>query len=270
MMAAMGGTIIQHEKTHSRPWKCPLPTCKYHEYGWPTEKEKNRHINDKHTPALRMYECKYKPCPYKSNRESNCRQHMEKDHGWINPKTTISQSPEATNSHSPNPLPRPGRNTIGFRNLEYKTISRDNTADEDARRSASFAYLGSKLTSCSNRSLKLKSVQTEAPMRIRTYIRNRPFLCKYYGCERAKPGNGFPRQGNLDDHLRRVHSENNSRLISPRTVSEEMDLRNMVTLLFQLLSYRRISTYDADQEAIHSQRRVRRLLSPLAYRLPCL
>ncbi|KAM7190653.1 zinc finger transcription factor ace1 [Naviculisporaceae sp. PSN 640] len=74
--------LTKHEKTHSRPWKCPVPTCKYHEYGWPTEKEMDRHHNDKHSAAPPMYECIYKPCPYKSKRESNCKQHMEKAHGW--------------------------------------------------------------------------------------------------------------------------------------------------------------------------------------------
>ena len=74
--------LTKHEKTHSRPWKCPLPTCKYHEFGWPTEKEMDRHVNDKHSDAPAMYECRFKPCPYKSKRESNCKQHMEKAHGW--------------------------------------------------------------------------------------------------------------------------------------------------------------------------------------------
>ena len=29
-----------------------------------------------------MYKCQYRPCPYESKRESNCKQHMEKAHGW--------------------------------------------------------------------------------------------------------------------------------------------------------------------------------------------
>lgn len=79
--------LTKHEKTHSRPWKCPLPTCKYHEFGWPTEKEMDRHVNDKHSDAPAMYECQFKPCPYKSKRESNCKQHMEKAHGWTYVRT---------------------------------------------------------------------------------------------------------------------------------------------------------------------------------------
>ncbi|KAI0910604.1 hypothetical protein F4824DRAFT_485844 [Ustulina deusta] len=93
--------LTKHEKTHSRPWKCPMSTCKYHEYGWPTEKEMARHVNDKHSAAPEMFECKYKPCPYKSKRESNCKQHMEKAHGWTYkrskaPKTTGSKAGSST------------------------------------------------------------------------------------------------------------------------------------------------------------------------------
>lgn len=79
--------LTKHEKTHSRPWKCPIPTCKYHDFGWPTEKEMDRHVNDKHSDAPAMYECLFKPCPYKSKRESNCKQHMEKAHGWTYVRT---------------------------------------------------------------------------------------------------------------------------------------------------------------------------------------
>ncbi|CAL3966298.1 unnamed protein product [Diplocarpon coronariae] len=74
--------LTKHEKTHSRPWKCPVESCKYHEYGWPTEKEMDRHHNDKHSSAPPLFECHFKPCPYRSKRESNCKQHMEKAHNW--------------------------------------------------------------------------------------------------------------------------------------------------------------------------------------------
>ncbi|KAL2071260.1 hypothetical protein VTL71DRAFT_12495 [Oculimacula yallundae] len=74
--------LTKHEKTHSRPWKCPVQNCKYYEYGWPTEKELNRHYTDKHDTAQPKFECHYKPCPYQSKREFNCKQHMEKAHGW--------------------------------------------------------------------------------------------------------------------------------------------------------------------------------------------
>lgn len=74
--------LTKHEKTHSRPWKCGESNCKYSQYGWPTEKERDRHVNDKHSVTPSMYKCQYHPCPYESKRESNCKQHMEKAHGW--------------------------------------------------------------------------------------------------------------------------------------------------------------------------------------------
>lgn len=39
-------------------------------------------MNDKHSTTPSMYKCQYHPCPYESKRESNCKQHMEKAHGW--------------------------------------------------------------------------------------------------------------------------------------------------------------------------------------------
>ncbi|KAG7104462.1 Zinc finger transcription factor ace1 like protein [Verticillium longisporum] len=75
------------KESQPRPWKCPETGCKYHEYGWATEKELDRHRNDRHSMAPPMYECYFKPCPYKSKRESNCKQHMEKAHGWEYPIT---------------------------------------------------------------------------------------------------------------------------------------------------------------------------------------
>jgi len=72
----------KHEKTHTRPWKCPEPDCRYHTEGWPTEKERERHVNDKHMQEAKLYKCLFEPCPYTSKRESNCKQHMEKAHDW--------------------------------------------------------------------------------------------------------------------------------------------------------------------------------------------
>ncbi|CAN9396814.1 unnamed protein product [Alternaria alternata] len=74
--------LTKHEKTHSRPWKCSEKNCKYFGLGWPTEKERDRHMNDKHSAAPAQYKCLYPPCSYASKRESNCKQHMEKAHGW--------------------------------------------------------------------------------------------------------------------------------------------------------------------------------------------
>ncbi|KAI1808315.1 hypothetical protein F4811DRAFT_549050 [Daldinia bambusicola] len=99
--------LTKHEKTHSRPWKCPIATCKYHDYGWPTEKEMDRHVNDKHSAAPPMFECHFKPCPYKSKRESNCKQHMEKAHGWTYVRTKTNgqkKASKAGSSTQPTPL----------------------------------------------------------------------------------------------------------------------------------------------------------------------
>lgn len=74
--------LTKHEKTHSRPWKCTETDCKYHEIGWPTEKERDRHINDKHAESPIIFRCDFAPCTYHSKRQSNCKQHMEKAHGW--------------------------------------------------------------------------------------------------------------------------------------------------------------------------------------------
>lgn len=74
--------LTKHLKTHSRPWKCTVEKCKYFDLGWPTEKERNRHINDKHSDSPAQYKCSYPTCKYASKRESNLKQHMEKVHGW--------------------------------------------------------------------------------------------------------------------------------------------------------------------------------------------
>ncbi|KAJ9654970.1 hypothetical protein H2198_006084 [Neophaeococcomyces mojaviensis] len=72
--------LSKHEKTHSRPYKCSDSRCKFHEYGLPTEKELDRHMNDRHNTAPKMYKCKF--CEFQTKRESNCKQHMEKKHDW--------------------------------------------------------------------------------------------------------------------------------------------------------------------------------------------
>src|SRR5712675_2082890 len=72
--------FTKHKKTHSRPWKCPELTCEYHTLGWPSEAEMSRHFSDRHSAAPPMYQCLYSRCTYRSERESNCKKHMEKTH----------------------------------------------------------------------------------------------------------------------------------------------------------------------------------------------
>ncbi|KAI7787082.1 zinc finger transcription factor ace1 [Diaporthe eres] len=128
--------LTKHEKTHSRPWKCPIESCKYHDYGWPTEKEMDRHCNDKHSIDPPMYKCLFPPCPYKSKRESNCKQHMEKAHGWqyVRTKTnggkkTASKSGSVTHRTPqiqglPTPISNPsvGMATPPEERLPYQSI----------------------------------------------------------------------------------------------------------------------------------------------------
>ncbi|KAL9099647.1 MAG: hypothetical protein Q9163_004888 [Psora crenata] len=105
--------LNKHEKTHTRPWKCNEPSCKYSQYGWPTEKERDRHVNDKHSMAPSMFKCQFYPCPYESKRESNCKQHMEKAHGWAyvrSKNNSKSGKKFKTSSESPQTpqMPTPG------------------------------------------------------------------------------------------------------------------------------------------------------------------
>ncbi|KAI9683618.1 MAG: copper-binding transcription factor [Trizodia sp. TS-e1964] len=100
--------LTKHEKTHSRPWKCPDTTCKYYLHGWPTEKERDRHVNDKHSVAPPMYECQFTPCTYRSKRESNCKQHMEKAHNWTYVRSKTNGKPRAAINTPPTPnMPTP-------------------------------------------------------------------------------------------------------------------------------------------------------------------
>ncbi|KAI1274143.1 hypothetical protein F5Y07DRAFT_221652 [Xylaria sp. FL0933] len=172
-----------------------------------------------------------------------------------------SDKPPQGFSHGSNPLRRPARYPTDFRNLEYKTISRDNTADENSRRAASFAYLGSKLTSCHDRGLKLKSMRpslpvhkNEIPTTKTAYaypkhpLRDKPFLCTHEGCERSIPGNGFPRQWNLQDHLRRVHGEQDrpevDARVSPESFVEEIKKQDSVRAYHYGTNFPRSSYYN--------------------------
>lgn len=75
--------LNKHSKSHTRPFKCQHSDCKYADLGWPTLKELERHNNDRHSVNPIIYACEYDGCEYESKRESNCKQHMEKAHGWV-------------------------------------------------------------------------------------------------------------------------------------------------------------------------------------------
>ncbi|KAH7418749.1 hypothetical protein BKA64DRAFT_207629 [Cadophora sp. MPI-SDFR-AT-0126] len=53
---------------------------------------------------------------------------------------------------------------------------------------------------------------------------DRPYLCTYEGCKRSAPGNGFPRYWNLQDHIKRLHTDlapTESKVIRYDSVSDE-------------------------------------------------
>ncbi|GAP89769.1 hypothetical protein SAMD00023353_3600650 [Rosellinia necatrix] len=104
------------------------------------------------------------------------------------------------------------KNATGFEHLEQVTISRDNTADEKLRRSASFAYLGSKLAVCHETSLKPKSIRATLPAGTQNTIqaispavsanvlRGGTYICPHKECQKS-----FPGQHHLKTHMYRVH-----------------------------------------------------------------
>jgi hypothetical protein len=112
--------LAKHEKTHSRPFKCPVKECRYHDQGLPTEKERERHINDKHAPNPRYFHCNY--CSFKTKRDSNCKQHMEKKHGWQydrvkgNAKTirTPEQTPQTSSMDYSPSVTSPAPSNLGW------------------------------------------------------------------------------------------------------------------------------------------------------------
>ncbi|KFY26650.1 hypothetical protein V493_03957 [Pseudogymnoascus sp. VKM F-4281 (FW-2241)] len=118
--------LTKHEKTHTRPWKCQEPMCKYHEYGWPTEKELDRHVNDKHSASPRLFKCQFPPCPYQSKRESNCKQHMEKSHNWVYVRSKNNgKNRDQAPAQQQNALPTPQTTTIRTPDSEAQLSSPD-------------------------------------------------------------------------------------------------------------------------------------------------
>lgn len=121
--------LTKHEKTHTRPWKCDVPACKYAKEGWPTEKELQRHKNDRHSAAPKMYSCHFDDCTYRSKRESNAKQHMEKAHGWEyrRSKTTGKRKSDSASAQSSPPndhvqSPLVGNMDEGYENQDNASV----------------------------------------------------------------------------------------------------------------------------------------------------
>ncbi|KAF9892830.1 copper-binding transcription factor [Aspergillus nanangensis] len=100
--------LTKHEKTHIRPFKCEIRECKYHHRGFPTQKELERHFNDRHDSNAPLLECEFENCGYTSKRRSNLNQHMEKLHDWkYNRTRTNGKRPSAQNTPETVDLPTP-------------------------------------------------------------------------------------------------------------------------------------------------------------------
>ncbi|KAK5941232.1 hypothetical protein PMZ80_006509 [Knufia obscura] len=108
--------LAKHEKTHSRPYKCPEPTCKFHVAGLPTEKELDRHRNDKHNDKPTLYGCQF--CEFKTKRESNCKQHMEKKHNWV---YTRSKGKDKGSNLTPRSTPQTP--ALGYPSVEQSPLT---------------------------------------------------------------------------------------------------------------------------------------------------
>lgn len=84
-------------------------------------------MNDKHSTTPSMYKCQYHPCPYESKRESNCKQHMEKAHGWAyirskNNGKTARKAPSVKTPPTPQ-ITTPGSYTFDASGSEYGEAS---------------------------------------------------------------------------------------------------------------------------------------------------
>lgn len=132
--------LTKHEKTHSRPWKCCEESCKYFELGWPTERERDRHVSDKHTVALSKYKCLYPPCTYESKRESNCKQHMEKAHGWQYVRSKGRQPPKRSISPDFSQFLSTEHPDFNNPTLDAQLLNDNFSQKADTRKGAHFAY----------------------------------------------------------------------------------------------------------------------------------
>ena len=81
-------------ETHLGPWKCPDANCTFNESGFPAEKERDRHVMDKHGETPLLFKCEFSPCSYESKQKSNLQEHMKKAHGWKNDVPIVEQLSE--------------------------------------------------------------------------------------------------------------------------------------------------------------------------------
>ena len=74
-----------------------------------------------------MFKCRFHPCPYESKRESNCKQHMEKAHGWVYVRSKNNGKNVTLTSH-PGAPPTPQESTPGSNIFSAPTPDLSETA----------------------------------------------------------------------------------------------------------------------------------------------
>ncbi|GAB7356197.1 hypothetical protein MBLNU459_g6780t1 [Dothideomycetes sp. NU459] len=119
--------LTKHMKTHERAWKCRKDhTCEYTTKGWPTEKERDRHENDKHNPDAVKYNCEF--CDYFSTRPENTKAHQEKKHQWdyVRQKTIKGSKASKTRVKQPvkrAPKAQPSASSTPFSSVEQSPFA---------------------------------------------------------------------------------------------------------------------------------------------------
>ena len=99
-------------------------------------------MNDKHSSSPSMFKCQFRPCPYESKRESNCKQHMEKAHGWayVRSKNNGKTTKKPRNSKTP---PSPQMKTPGSTIFDASSPEFSNASPYASRHSISHSINGS-------------------------------------------------------------------------------------------------------------------------------
>lgn len=117
-------------------------------------------MNDKHSTTPSMYKCQYLPCPYESKRESNCKQHMEKAHGWAyirskNNGKTARKGPSVKTPPTPQ-ITTPGSYVFDASGSEYGEAS----SSRNTRNDYSVAHSVSGSIAASEESASVSNVDT--------------------------------------------------------------------------------------------------------------
>lgn len=105
-----------------------------------------------------MFKCQFRPCPYESKRESNCKQHMEKAHGWAyvrskNNGKTIGKKSAHSKKSSKGQISTPGSTIFSAASPEFT-----HTSPYTSRSSISHSVNGS--IAASEESAPFSSVDT--------------------------------------------------------------------------------------------------------------